>query len=95
MTGGKETNQDVLSIGEWRGPGSNLKSGGLRISRIVVLRSVVAGMSSRVQALRKGGDVEGEGPVRDLGVVPTRGRFSESRAVWECSPNRVVDLIQS
>jgi hypothetical protein len=95
MTGGKETNWDVLSSGERRGRRSNLKSGGLRTSRIVVLRSAVAGTPSRVQALRKGGDAEGEGPVRGPGVVPKHGRFSESRAVWECSPNRVIDLIQS
>jgi hypothetical protein len=41
------------------------------------------------------GIVEGENPVRDPFVVPTRVCLSTSRVVWDCSLNRVVDLIQS
>jgi len=54
MTGGKETNQDVLSSGERSGHRSNLKSGGPRIFRIVVLRSVVEGASSWYKSSGKG-----------------------------------------
>jgi hypothetical protein len=54
MTGGRETNQDVLSSGERSGHCSNLKSGGPRIFRIVVLRSVITGYSSGYKSLGKG-----------------------------------------
>jgi len=54
MTGGKETNQDVLSSGERSGHRSNLKSGGPRIFRIVVLRSIVEGASSWYKSSGKG-----------------------------------------
>lgn len=95
MTGGKETNQDVLSSGERRGHGSNLKSGGPRIFRIVVLRSALTGASSRYKS-------SGTGATRRVTVPYTRlrrssdtcGRFGESGCLG-MQPKRVIDLIQS
>jgi hypothetical protein len=62
MTGGKETNQDVRSSSERSGLSSNLKSGGPRIFRIVVLRSVIAGHASTGTSPLKRGRRGGRDP---------------------------------
>ena len=60
ISGGKETNRDSLSNGEWSGKSSNLKSHWLPV-RIVVSRSVF-GEKLGPSPLERGA-IEGESPV--------------------------------
>lgn len=88
ISGGKETNWDVLSNGEWSGQSSNLKSArAYDPCRIVVfgLRNV-EGPSANVLSVLEHAAIEGESPVRiTFGFVSID--LSASRVVWECSPN--------
>jgi hypothetical protein len=94
ITGGKETNRDVLSSGERSGRSSSPKSGGPRILRIVVFRRHPTGGLRGYKPSGTAATWRATSPCSDPRSPPTRGLPSQSRVVWECSPNRVVDPIQ-
>ena len=75
ISGGKETNKDSPSNGEWSGNSSNLKSSRLP-GRIVVSRSIF-GSRPGISPLEQG-IVEGDNPVFGLVSAPMWYTFKES-----------------
>jgi hypothetical protein len=75
ISGGKETNKDSPSNGEWSGKSSNLKSSRFP-GRIVVSRSIF-GSKPGISPLEQG-IVEGDNPVFGLVFVPMWYTFKES-----------------
>ena len=87
ISGGKETNQDSLSNGEWSGNSSDWKP----LSGIVVWRSSV-NISSRLSPLEQGA-WEGDSPVFTRYFFGVYDELSTSRVAWDCSSKWVVNSI--
>lgn len=90
IRGGKETNKDSLSNGEWSGKSSIWKSISQAGHRVVAYRRTISwnlGISSLEWGARKG-----ESPVYGpkLSAYDVR---SSSRVVWDCSSKWVVSFI--
>ena len=75
LSGGKETNKDSPSNGEWRGKSSNLKSHWFPV-RIVVSRCIF-GIKLGISPLEQG-IIEGDNPVFGLVFNPMWYTFNES-----------------
>ena len=90
IRGGKETNKDSPSNGEWSGKSSIWKSISSTGHRVVAYRRTIScnlGISSL-----EWGIIEGENPVYDPKLA-TYDVCSLSRVVWDCSSKWVVSFI--
>lgn len=91
LRGGKETNKDSPSNGEWSGMKLNLgiESGSPRLE--LYPRDVLSACDLGTNLLKQG-IIEGENPVHDREFAAYDVCFP-SRVVWDCSSKRVVNFI--
>ena len=91
LRGGKETNKDSPSNGEWSGMKLNLgiESGSPRLE--LYPRDVLSACDLGINLLKQG-IIEGENPVHDREFAAYDVCFP-SRVVWDCSSKRVVNFI--
>ena len=91
ISGGKETNKDSLSNGEWSGNSSNLKSLGATSANCSLEKRLL--WPGTVQVLWN--ETSERVRIPYLAVSPwlLYGAFSTSQVVWECSLKWVVNFI--
>ncbi len=91
ISGGKETNKDSLSNGEWSGNSSNLKSPGATLANCSLEKRFLS--QDTVQVLWNETSERVRIPYLAVGLLRLYGASSKSRVVWECSPKWVVNFI--
>ncbi len=91
ISGGKETNKDSLSNGEWSGNSSNLKSPGATLANCSLEKRFLG--QDTVQVLWNETSERVRIPYLAVSFLFLYGAFSKSRVVWECSPKWVVNFI--
>jgi hypothetical protein len=91
LSGGKETNKDALSNGEWSGQSSTWKSDSQAGFRIVGYRREISVLPWYKWVLLEYYIIEGENPVCDQELA-AYDPCSQSRVVWDCSAKWEVNF---